>query len=85
VVVAFSTDTSKWGFQTRFVRAIRPNQDGRFSVKGLPPDDYYVIALDYLEMGEESDPEQLEKWKSAATRVTLADGEQKTLTLKLTQ
>lgn len=85
VVVAFSTDSSKWGNQTRFVRAIRPNQDGRFSVKALPADDYFVVALDYLEMGEESDPEQLEKWKSAANRVTLVDGEQKTVTLKLSQ
>jgi Carboxypeptidase regulatory-like domain len=85
VIVAFSTESARWGYQTRYVRAIRPNQDGRFSAKGLPPDDYYVIALDYLEAGEEGDPEQLEKWKSAATRVTLVDGEQKTITLKLTQ
>jgi hypothetical protein len=84
-VVAFSTDSTKWGYMTRYIRAIRPNQDGRFSAKGLPPDDYYVVALDYLESGEENDPEQLEKWKGSATRVTIADGEQKTLTLKLTQ
>ena len=32
---------------------------------------------------EEGDPEQLERWKSAATRVTLAGGEPKTMTLKL--
>ena len=50
---------------------------------GLPPDEYYVVALDYMEMGEESDPEQLEKWKSLATRVTLADAESKPLALKL--
>jgi len=36
-----------------------------------------------VESGEETDPEQLEKWKSLATRVTLADGESKSLTLKL--
>ena len=85
VVVAFSTDTSRWGYGTRYVRTVRPNQEGRFSVKGLPPDDYYLIALDYLETGEEGDPEQLEKWKANATRVTLADGEPKSLTLKLNQ
>jgi protocatechuate 3,4-dioxygenase beta subunit len=83
VVVAFSQDSSKWGYLTRFIRTARPNQEGRFSLTGLPPDDYYVIALDYVEMGEESDPEQLEKWKSLATRVTLADAESKPLTLKL--
>jgi hypothetical protein len=83
VVVAFSTDNTRWGFGTRFVRTVRPNQEGRFSLKGLPPDEYYLIALDYLEQGEEGDPEQLEKWKANATRVTLVDGEPKSLTLKL--
>ena len=85
VVVAFSSDSTRWGYMTRFVRTARPNQDGRFSLKGLPPDEYCVIALDYLEQGEEGDPEQLEKWKASATKVTLADGEPRALTLKLNQ
>ena len=85
VVVVFSPDSSKWGYMTRYVRTVRPNQEGRFSIKGLPPEEYCLIALDYLEAGEEGDPEQLEKWKTNATRVTLADGEAKTLTLKLNQ
>jgi hypothetical protein len=83
VVVAFSADSSRWGYLTRYVRSARPNQDGRFSVTGLPADEYFVVALDYVESGEETDPEQLEKWKSLATRVTVADGESKPLTLKL--
>jgi hypothetical protein len=85
VVVAFSSDNSKWGYQSRFVRAARPNQEGRFSIKGLPADDYVIVALDYLEPGEESDPEQLEKWKTIGTRITVADGNAKVLTLKLSQ
>jgi len=85
VVDAFSSDRTRWGYMTRFVRTVRPNQEGRFALKGLPPDEYYVIALDYLELGEEGDPEQLEKWKGNATRITMADGEQKSLTLKLNQ
>jgi hypothetical protein len=85
VVVAFSSDNSKWGYQSRFVRAARPNQEGRFSIKGLPADDYVIVALDYLEPGEESDPEQLEKWKTIGTRITVADGNAKVLTLKLGQ
>ncbi|PYR93843.1 MAG: hypothetical protein DMF84_08535 [Acidobacteria bacterium] len=84
-VVAFSSDNRKWGFLSRFIRSTRPNQEGRFSIKGLPPDDYFIVALDYLETGEESDPEQLEKWKDTATRVKLADGDSKVLTLKIEQ
>jgi hypothetical protein len=85
VVVAFSTDSRKWGFMSRFVRSTRPNQQGRFSLKGLPPDEYFVVALDYLEGGEEGDPERLEKWRTTGTRVRLADGDTKALTLKLEQ
>ena len=33
-VVAFAADNTKWGFQTRFIRSTRPNQEGRFSMKG---------------------------------------------------
>ena len=55
-------------------------------MKGLPPEDYLVIALEYLESGEEKrDPDQLEKWKDAATRLSLKDGEQKVLSLKLSR
>jgi hypothetical protein len=85
VVVAFSSDRAKWGFQSRYIQSARPNQEGRFSIKGLPPDDYIVVALDYLEAGEESDPEQLDQWRTKGTPVTLANAEAKALTLKLTQ
>jgi hypothetical protein len=83
IVVAFSPDNARWGYQTRYVRTARPNQDGRFSVKGLPPAEYLVVALDYVEPGEEGDPDQLEKWKALATRVTLSEAESKSQTLKL--
>lgn len=85
VVVAFSSDNRKWGFQSRFVRSTRPNQEGRFSIKGLPADEYVIVALDYLEAGEENDPEQLEKWIAIGTRVKLADGDSRVLTLKIDQ
>ncbi len=83
VVVAFAADPSKWGYQTRYVRTARPNQEGRYSLTGLPPEEYFVVALDYVEAGEETDAEQLEKWKALSTRVTLAEGESKPLNLKL--
>lgn len=84
-VVAFAADPAKWGFQTRFVRSARPDQEGRFSIRALPPDDYLVVALEYVETGQELDPEQLEKWKTLGTKVMLAEGETKTLLLKLTR
>ena len=46
-VVAFSADRSKWGYLTRFVRSTRPDQDAKFTIRALPPDDYLVVALEY--------------------------------------
>jgi protocatechuate 3,4-dioxygenase beta subunit len=82
-VVAFSTNANRWGYQTRFVRSARPDQGGRFSIRALPPDDYYVAALEYVETGQEFDPEQLAKWQAQATTAQLREGEAKTISLKL--
>jgi hypothetical protein len=82
-VVAFSTNAEKWGHQTRFVRSARPDQAGRFVIRALPPDQYFVVALEYVETGQEFDPEQLANWKARATTIELRDGETKTLSLKL--
>jgi protocatechuate 3,4-dioxygenase beta subunit len=84
-VVVFSSDTSKWTYLTRFVRSARPDQDGKFTIRALPPDDYLVVALDYVENGQEFDPELLRVWAPLGAKVTLADGGTQSLTLKLTR
>jgi hypothetical protein len=82
-IVAFSTDAARWGPESRFVRAAAPKQDGTFQVTGLAPDEYFVVALDSLEPGEEADRERLESWRANATRVTLTDGEPKTIAMTM--
>src|SRR5262245_11379775 len=84
-IVAFSTNSDRWGYQTRFIRGARPDQSGKFTIRGLPPDEYFVVALEYVETGQEFDPEQLAAWKTLATTVELREGETKTVPLKLTQ
>jgi hypothetical protein len=83
VVVLFPPEADKWGWQSRYVRTARPDQTGRFVVTGLPAGGYLVVALDYLEPGQESDPEFLERLKSLGTSVRVGDGESKTITLKM--
>ena len=82
-VVAFSADANRWGYLTRFVRSARPDQDGRFTIRALPADDYLVVAVEYLENGQEFDPEQLRAWQPLATKVALGEGESKTISLRL--
>lgn len=83
VVVLFPPEPEKWGWQSRFIRVARPDQTGRFSIPGVPDATYLAVALEYMESGEEANPEFLEKLKPLATRISVAEGEKKTVTLKL--
>ena len=56
--------------------------DGSFQIAGLAPDEYFVVALDSIEPGEETDRDRLDSWRAAASRVALADGESKTVVVK---
>lgn len=83
VVVLFPPETERWGWQSRFVRVARPDQTGRFVITGLPPASYLAVALDYIEPGEESNPEFLEGLKGLGTSVRVSAGEKKAVALKL--
>ena len=84
-IIAFADDPAKWGPQSRFVESARPDQQGRFTIKGLPPGRYVAIAVGYLEPGEERDPDLLEAWRRRGTPFTLAEGKTQVLDLKLSQ
>ena len=83
-VVIFAEDAEKWTApMTRYVTAVRPNQQGRYQVKNLPAGSYYAVAVDYIAQGDWNDPDVLARLKSRGTRFSLAEGEVQTLDLKL--
>ena len=83
-VVVFADDERKWGYPSRFIRIARTSGQGAFRIPGLPPDEAYrAIAVDYLEDGEESDPEFLQRMRERATRFSIREGEQRGLELPL--
>jgi protocatechuate 3,4-dioxygenase beta subunit len=82
-VVAFASDRARWGPGTRYIATARPDQYGHFTVTGLPPGDYLVAALPYLERGDSEDPEFLSRLEAKATAISLAEGEQKAVDLKV--
>ncbi len=82
-VIAFADDPGKWGPHSRFIESARPDQQGRFTIKGLPPGRYVAIAVGYLEPGEEQDPDLIETWRKGGTPFTLSEGETHALDLKL--
>jgi hypothetical protein len=81
-VVVFPDDDSRWTYPSRYVRAVRADERGRFYVSGLPPDQrYYAVAVDYLEDGEEQDPQLLERLRAQAMTFSLGEGEQRSVYL----
>jgi protocatechuate 3,4-dioxygenase beta subunit len=82
-LVAFAADPERWNPGSRFIGSARPDQNGRYSLSGLPPGDYLVVAVDYLERGQAEDREFLAAMRPKATAVSLAEGEAKPLNLKL--
>jgi hypothetical protein len=83
-VIVFADDAAKWVFPTRHVRSVRGNQQGNFTVRGLPPGtSYMAAAVSYLEEGEAQDPEFLRQLRDRASAVSLREGETKTVELRI--
>jgi len=76
-IVAFSTDRTLWTVPRRVSSVARLSSDGRFTITGLPPGEYYLAArtdLDPTQLGEVS---FLESLVSAAMKVAIGEGERK--------
>jgi hypothetical protein len=81
-VVIFPADPAKWAFPTRYVRRADADDQGRFRVAGLPPyERYLAIAPEYLEEGEQIDPEFLDRVREMAFPFALGEDEARTLDL----
>jgi hypothetical protein len=83
VLVAFPEDPKLWGAQSRFVQTTRPNQNGTFSIKGLPAGRYLAAVVPALETGLQSDPAVLEQLRSGARSFSLTEGQTLNLTLAM--
>ncbi len=75
-VVLFAADSTKWFETSRHVRSTRPDQHGRYEIKDLPPGDYFLAAVDYLEDGALNDPDVVRALVPYAEKILLVDGVQ---------
>jgi protocatechuate 3,4-dioxygenase beta subunit len=82
-VIVFADDAEKWSEDSRFVRSARPDQQGQYQVKGLPPGEYLAVAMDYVQEGMWNDPEYLESIRRYAQKFPLLDGASQGVVLKL--
>jgi protocatechuate 3,4-dioxygenase beta subunit len=82
-VIVFADDSTKWFEESRWIRAVRPDQQGQYQIKGLPPGDYLAVAVDYVEDAIWNDAEYLESIRRYGQKVTLNESAAITLSLKL--
>jgi hypothetical protein len=82
-VLLFPVDANRWYENSRAVRATRPDQQGRWQLKGLPAGEYLAVALDYVENDAWQDPEYLESLRDRATRLRIVEGTSEAVALRL--
>jgi hypothetical protein len=83
VLVAFAEDNKLWQAPSRYVQTARPNQNGAFTIKGLPPGRYLAVAVPALENGMQNDPAVLDGLRLGAQNFSLAEGQTLNLNLQM--
>lgn len=83
-LIAFSKDSRYWNNPAAGrVGMVRPDREGKFTLRTLLPGDYLVVAVDHVQNGEWMDPEYLERVSRSATPLQVSEGDSQTLTLRL--
>jgi hypothetical protein len=83
VVIVQPAESKEGSAATRYVRTARPDQEGRFRIRALPPGRYLAAAVESLEQGREWDPEFSRRVRESGTVFTLTEGQTQALSLKL--
>jgi protocatechuate 3,4-dioxygenase beta subunit len=84
-VIVFSADEARWTPESRFIAAERPDQTGQVRITGLPPGDYLVAAVEWVEEGQWLDPQFLQRLRPLASKIALETGQTAAAQLKLVQ
>jgi hypothetical protein len=83
VAVIFPERPELRTLQTRSIAVGRPDQQGRFTVMGLPPGGYLAATVGVLATNQERDVELLRRLEMGSERLTLAENESKSITLRV--
>ena len=82
-VVVFPADRAKWGIASRYIKSVRSDGEANFTVNGLPPETYLLVAKEFVADGSDVDAAFLERASAAATRLTLFVGATSGVSLKV--
>jgi hypothetical protein len=84
-VAIFPEQLREGAMPGRYTRVVRPDQQGRFETRGLPPGDYVAAAVESLEQGGHWDPAFRKQVAPNSRRFKLTEGQSATVDLTLTQ
>ena len=86
MVLAFTTNPQAWentGIAPRRMKNARANAKGEFALSSVPAGEYYVVAVPEEQTSDWREPKMLEALARLATQVSIAEGEHKTIDLRL--
>jgi hypothetical protein len=82
-LIVFAQDESRWGSPLpSYGVAARTDDQGRYETPPLVAGAYFVALTRPLDPGESNDPEFLETIRTAASRISVSDGETASITLR---
>jgi hypothetical protein len=85
VVIVFADNPARWGIGSRFVRATRPDDRGKFSIGGLAPGVYRAAARTVVAEGQWEDREFLQQLLKEAVRIELSESAAETIELTIAE
>ena len=84
--VAFAVDAARRYSGSRFIAVGVPGRNGTATMKGLPPGDYFVAAMDPVVFAESDFADEMGIYESlvaGAARMTLTEGETRSVSVRL--
>jgi hypothetical protein len=84
-VVVFPVNRSNWFDGSRHIKRTSSGPNGAFDVIGLPPGEYFVAAVDSSTPLDLQATDTLDALVSRAERITVRDGQSRTVTLRVTR
>jgi hypothetical protein len=82
-VIIFPEDRTLWVPSSRRIQLVRPDAEGRYTIRSLPAGDYRVAAVLDPESGIQFDRDFLAKQLPLAQQINLAAGERKTQDIRV--
>jgi hypothetical protein len=86
-VVVYPVERVLWGAHSRYVKMAASSSDGSFTVTGLPPGEYWAVAIDVgqarARASDWRDPAFLERLSAHAARVVVAEGQRRSVVVPL--